>query len=176
MKVQSNYLGLEKAAGSKPEVGLDLVVPFTTPSLTQVALDAANRLGTGLDAHIRLIKVQVVPFPMDLDRSPVALEFIRRQLGSLRSRLTPEPQIRLAREFETGLTGVLKRGSIVILGHRQRAVLGRLWPTREEKLAASLRGAGYRVILVGQSPRHSVSAISTETVGTETADTEVRHA
>jgi len=59
---------------------LDLVVPFTTPQLTQSALNAANRLGAGLNAEVRLLKVQIVPYPLDLTDSPVPEEFLERQM------------------------------------------------------------------------------------------------
>jgi len=51
------------------------VVPFTTPELTRVALDAANQMGSGLRAAVRLIRIQIVPFPMELDQSPVTSNF-----------------------------------------------------------------------------------------------------
>ena len=128
------------------QVRLDLVVPFTTPKLTQAALDSANRMGTGLDARIRLVKVQVVPFPMELNQSPVVLAFIEEQLRHFHSELPADPEIRMARDMEPGLLGTLKRDSVVVLGYRKRA-----WRTREERLAVHLRRAGYHVVLV---PEH----------------------
>jgi hypothetical protein len=127
------------------EAELDLVVPFTTPELTRVALDAANRMGAGLNATLRLVKVQVVPFPMDPDQSPVYLDFLKNQLAQFRSDLPVAGEIRLAREFEPGLLGTLGRDSVVILATRRR-----LWRTHNERLAASLRRAGHKVVLVTQ--------------------------
>jgi hypothetical protein len=131
---------------SPREKGLDLVVPFTTPRLTQVAVDSANRMGAGLDATIRLVKVQVVPFPMDLNQSPVMLDFLNEQLRHFRSELPAEPEIRLAREMEPGLFGTLKRDSVVVVAYRKRA-----WQTREERLAAHLWRAGYHAVLVPEA-------------------------
>jgi hypothetical protein len=127
---------------------LDLVVPYTTPELTQTALRAANRLGAGLDSAIRLVKVQVVPFPLDLRHSPVPLEFLEAQLKSLcgeaaGSGLTSE--IRFAREVGQGLRGALRYKSMVVLASKKRP-----WRTRTERLADSLRHAGYTVIMVEQ--------------------------
>ena len=34
------------------------------PGLTRAALDAASRMGAGLNPTIRLIRVQVVPYPL----------------------------------------------------------------------------------------------------------------
>jgi len=124
---------------------LDLVVPFTTPDLTRAALDAANRMGAGLNATLRLVKVQVVPFPMDLSQSPVYIDFLKDQMAQFRSGLPVAGEIRLAREFEAGLVGTLGHDSVVILASRKRP-----WRTSNERLAATLRRDGYKVVLVTQ--------------------------
>jgi hypothetical protein len=54
---ENKQFGLEAIEQADYEAELDLVVPFTTPDLTRVALDAANRLGAGLHATLRLVKV-----------------------------------------------------------------------------------------------------------------------
>jgi hypothetical protein len=132
------------------EAELDLVVPFTTPELTRVALDAANRMGGGLNATLRLVKVQVVPFPLDLDQSPVYIDFLKDQLTHFQSELPVAGEIRLAREFEAGLLGTLGRDSVVILAAPKRP-----WRTRNERLAASLRRAGHKVVLVTQGAKNA---------------------
>jgi hypothetical protein len=129
------------------ETQLDLVVPFTTPELTRAAVAAASRMAAGLNAAIRLIKIQCVPFPMEPDQSPVFLDFLRQQMESFRSPLPLTSEIRLAREFEQGLSGALHPNSIVVLSFRQRP-----WRTRNERLASALRKAGRRVILLPASP------------------------
>jgi hypothetical protein len=138
MKQQSLQAEIQPVQGTAP---LDLVVPFTTPELTRAALKAAERLGLGLHGAIRLLKVQVVPFP--LQQSPVHLGFLKQQLESFHSELPMSAHIVLAREFEPDLIRSLRPGSIVILASKRR-----LWRTRNESLAASLRRAGHRVILV----------------------------
>ena len=127
------------------EAELDLVVPFTTPELTRTALEAANRMGPGLNATLRLIKVQVVPFPLDLNQSPVYIEFPKDQMAQFQSDLPVAGEIRLAREFEAGLLGTLGRESVVILATPKRP-----WRTHNERLAATLRRTGHKVILVTQ--------------------------
>lgn len=122
---------------------LDLVVPFTTPELTRAALDAASRMGAGLNATVRLVKIQVVPYPLQLDQSPVYIDFLKDQLAHLRSDLPVDREIRLTRDFEDGLEGVLGDDSVVILAARKRP-----WTTRNERLASALRRAGHKVILV----------------------------
>jgi uncharacterized protein YlaN (UPF0358 family) len=122
---------------------LDLVVPFTTPELTRVALDAASRMSAGLNAVIRLIRVQVVPYPLPPDQSPVYIEFLKEQMAALRSDLPVAREIRLARSFEDGLRGTLAGESVVILAAPKRP-----WKTRYERLAVALRRAGHVVVLV----------------------------
>ena len=122
---------------------LDLVVPFTTPELTRSAVEAADRMGAGLNAAIRLVKVQVVPFPMDLSQSPVYIDFLKEQLSQFKTELPAAGEIRLSREFEPGLEGTLTGDSLVILATKKRP-----WRTRTERLAASLRHSGHNVILI----------------------------
>jgi hypothetical protein len=145
MKVQK-HAEFEVVEQTQCDGGLDLVVPFTTPVLTQSALDAANRMGAGLNASIRLVKVQVVPFPMDLNQSPVAIDFVREQLQHFRSELDTEPEIRLARDQAPGLVGTLKPNSVVVIAYRKRP-----WRTREERLAERLWNAGYHAVLTGEA-------------------------
>jgi hypothetical protein len=132
------------------EAELDLVVPLTTPELTRIALAAANRMGSGLRAAVRLVRIQIVPFPLELDQSPVYIEFLKRQLEQLHSTLPSTAEIRLAREFEPGLMGTLNSESVVVL-----ATPKRLWRTRTERLAASVRRAGHKVILISKQERQN---------------------
>ena len=127
------------------EAELDLVVPVITPELTRAALDAANRMGGGLNATVRLVKIQVVPFPLGLEQSPVYLDFLKEQLAQFHSDLPVTGEIRLAREFEAGLLGSLGRDSVVILATPKRP-----WRTRNQRLAATLRRAGHKVILMNE--------------------------
>jgi hypothetical protein len=127
------------------EAELDLVVPFTTPELTRAALNAANRMGGGLNATLRLVKVQVVPFPLDLAQSPVYIDFLKQQLAQFHSDLPVTGEIRLAREFDAGLLGTLGRDSVVILATPKRP-----WKTRNQRLAVTLRRAGHKVILMNE--------------------------
>ena len=125
---------------------LDLVVPFTTPRLTEVALRAASRLGGELGSAVRVVRVQVVPFPLDLRYSPVPVEFLEEQMEHLCGEVLSVPhsaEIRLAREFEAGLRGTLRFRSMIVLATKKRP-----WRTRTERLADSLRAAGYTVVMV----------------------------
>ena len=150
MTEKKGQLGLGVIEQVQHEAELDLVVPFTTPELTRAALVAANRMGTGLNATVRLVKVQVVPFPLDLNQSPVYIEFLKDQMAQFRSDLPIAGEIRLAREFEAGLLTTLGHESVVILATPKRP-----WRTRNEHLAASLRRAGHKVVLVTQGVKNA---------------------
>ena len=79
------------------------MVPFTTPDLTRAAMDAANRMGAGLNPALRLVKVQVVPYPLDLNQPPVYIDFLKDQLAQFHRSFRMTGEVRLAREFEAGL-------------------------------------------------------------------------
>jgi len=148
---QNNQAVIDTPQAEQQEARLDLVIPFTTPELTMAAVNAANRLGEGLHAGIRLLKIQVVPWPVDLSQSPVPADFLKDQLLRFPSALPMKREIRFAREFEPGLRGALNEHSLVILATRKRP-----WHTRTEHLAAQLRRDGYNVVIVPDiaSPNH----------------------
>jgi hypothetical protein len=144
-KLQAAY-DLSRAA--ERYAGLDIVVPVTTPVLTRAAVQAASQLAAGLDSDIRLLKVQVVPFPRELDQSPVSLDFLERQLKCYGPGIETKNEVFLAREFEAGLAAALNEDSLVLLAAPRRP-----WRTRNERLAAHLRRAGYIVLLVSSNGR-----------------------
>lgn len=127
---------------------LDLVIPFTTPELTRAAVKAANRMGVGLNAALRLVRVQVVPFELDLSRPPVFIDFLKEQLAGFESALPLAGEVRLARDFEEGIKGTLRPDSVVILAMKRRPRI-RMWTTGTELLSRSLRRSGYRTVMVG---------------------------
>ena len=144
---RTSFTTVEQTRGTAE---LDLVVPFTTPELTRAALNAANRMGAGLHAALRLVKVQVVPYPLELNQSPVYVDFLKRQLEQFESPLPAAGEVRLARDFEAGLVGTLDGDSVVILATRKRP-----WRTRTERLAASLRKVGHKVVMVAGETKHA---------------------
>lgn len=150
---KTRSLTFENAPRTVEAAPLDIVVPWTTPRLTAAALKAANRLGAGLESVVRIVKVQVVPFPLDLRFSPVPVEFLAAQLthfGEEFSCLPFSTEIRLAREFEGGLRGGLRSGSLILL-----ATLKRPWRTRSERLARLLRAWGHTVAMVHEDEKNA---------------------
>jgi hypothetical protein len=145
---QTLHSTFEAGRQIKPGAQLDLVVPFTTPRLTEAALRAASRLGEGLDSAVRVVRVQVVPFPLDLNHSPVPVAFLEAQLHSLCGEAPSE--ICFAREFEQGLRSVLRYRSLVVLASKKRP-----WRTRTQKIAESLKKSGYTVVMVEEEPQNA---------------------
>jgi hypothetical protein len=129
---------------------LDLVVPVTTPELTRASIRAAERLASGIWAQIRLLKIQLVPFPLQITAPPVSVEFLCAQLLRYVSSLPLRREVKLAREFQPALRRALRIDSVVLIGSKRRR-----WRTRNERLAADLHRAGYAVILTFEGDQHA---------------------
>jgi hypothetical protein len=122
---------------------LDIAVAFTSVKSTLAALREAGTLAHSLGARIQLVVPQVVLYPLPLESPPVLVEFNENRFRVMvnQSSVETSVQIYLCRDrFET-LAGVLKRGSIVILGGHKR-----WWPTKDQLLAWRLQRAGYEVL------------------------------
>lgn len=124
---------------------LDLVVPFTTPALTRAAIAAAERLSSGLSGHIRLLRIEVIPFPEDVRHPALRVDFVRKQLATFRSALPMRAEVVLSREYDSQLENRLTPESVVVLASRFH-----YWPSRSWRLARRLRRAGHSVVLVRQ--------------------------
>jgi hypothetical protein len=125
---------------------LDIVVPILSPVSAGVAFAAAARLGAGLDSTIRLLKIQVVPFPLQISEPPVVDGFLVSQLTELEVDVRDSNvhrEILYTREFDVCLRNTITKRSLVVLASRRG-----FWRTREERLADALIRDGYSVILV----------------------------
>ena len=140
---QQRQIGFEVLQPAQEQAALELVIPFTTPRLTRAALDAANRMGSGLHAAIRVLQVQVVPYPLQIEQSPVVIDFLKTRLEKLQSALPVHAEILLTRDFEPALESALNQHSIVVLASPARP-----WRTRTERLADRLRRDGHTVVMV----------------------------
>lgn len=139
-KTYAPKLPLQSRTGSP---GLDIVVPFTTRLLTRAALTAAGRLTAGLLPLIRMVRTQVVPFPLQLESAPVSTAVLRQQFVPLAEEFGAHLQICFARDTREGLMHTLATDSVVIIAARRRW----WWKSREERLAMWLRKRGRNVVL-----------------------------
>ena len=128
-----------------PDSGLSVFVVLTSIDRTLKALEKASELARPVGAHVAVIAVQVVPFPLPLDRPPIPMEFIVRRFEE-KARVLQEVisvSAYLCRDPMMVFESILNADCVVVMGIRKR-----WWPTRDEKLARRLRRAGYEVILV----------------------------
>jgi hypothetical protein len=123
---------------------LDIVVPYTTAELTRLALMKAAELSLEVPSRIRIIRVQRVPFPLQLQDPPVAVGVLREQTEKVaRGLRAAEIDIILARDAEeTLLKAVTPNSIIVIAGYKRR------WPTHEERLKKFFEHNGCRVAMI----------------------------
>lgn len=133
--------------GERKQQGLSISVVFTNERATLAALKRAAELASELDARIRIVVPQVVPYLLPIDRPHVDPEFRVRRFLDLSVKVVPdfEIDVRLCRDPWVGLTQALRPESIVIIGGRQRRL------TRESRLMRRLALADFDVVFVPQS-------------------------
>ena len=124
---------------------IELNVIFTQVPGTLRALEEAATLAKDLDARVRLLAPQVVPYPLPLNCPPVLREFSESRFLAMACAQSVETdvQIYLCRDAEELLLEKLSPHSIVIIGSRKH-----WWPTRETRLARKLRRKGHYVCLM----------------------------
>ncbi len=125
---------------------LRVFVPYSSAELTKLALAEAARLTKNLAAEITLFTVQIVPFPLPLDRPDVSPRFLERKLAQAICSAGVEADIRIAmaRDPDLGYEKILTPHSLVVMATRRR-----WWPTDETKLARALARSGHSVALLG---------------------------
>src|SRR6202049_4773881 len=111
---------------------LCVTVIATTAEGATCALNEASRLARDLDAHITLLKIEVVPLRFPLDKPPVSLDFTIKQLCSLVLRSSAREKdmtIRtcLCRDRDACLRSALRRRALIVIGGRRP-----WWISREE--------------------------------------------
>src|SRR6266704_3412641 len=92
-----------------------LVIPYTTPELTRAALRHSG-VCSDLDVHVRLVDIQVVPFPCPLDEPPINKEFSEHRLRELlkESQLPGQATVLYTRDWLEAFKKVLEPGSLII--------------------------------------------------------------
>jgi hypothetical protein len=131
----------------KPKPGraphLNVSVVFTSVEATLGALREAGVLATGLSGQIVLLVPQAVPFPLPLTSPPVLVDWSERRFRVLAASSPVETAVRIyyCRDRTETLLSVLNPHSLVVVGGPKR-----WWPTGEQRLVRTLRGAGHEVI------------------------------
>lgn len=127
---------------------LNVTVIATTQKGTTAALNEAWKLAKDLNAHITLLKMEVVPARFPLEKPPVSLGCTTRQQCSLvlqSSAREHDVTVRscLCRDRDLSLRRMLRRRALVVIGGRRH-----WWLSREERLEKILRGMGHHVIFI----------------------------
>jgi hypothetical protein len=127
--------------------GFEVGVLFSSASETLRALKMAQSMAAELDARISLIYVQVVPYPLPLDRPPVDVEILSQRLRSVadQARMTIEIQIFFGRDVLETLHAALGPETVLIAGHKHPG-----WFSSEQKLIKRLLKQGHSVLLAEQ--------------------------
>jgi hypothetical protein len=129
----------------RPTFEPSVYVVFTSTGPTLKALEKANELAKPLGAHIYVVAMQAVPYPLPLDMHPNPFEFIIRRFEEAVGQSPGKARIfaYLCRDLLQAFKQILYRDFPVVIGIRKK-----LWPSRDKRLARKLRRAGYKVILV----------------------------
>jgi hypothetical protein len=122
---------------------LELTVLFTGLPSTLQALSKATALARDLDARIRLVVPQIVPYPLDLDKPPVLLAFQEGRFQELAAAQAIETRVEifLCRDVEVLLEEILPEHSTVLIGGRKT-----WWPTAQTRLARRLHRLGHQIV------------------------------
>src|SRR5260370_25312902 len=141
-----NFL-ISAPASRETSTRLNINVLFTSVHPTLAALKEAGRLANLLAAHITLVVLQIVPYPLSLTSPPVSPDWNERRFRVIASESPVETMIPLYLCLDRlyTLASVLAPGSLVVIGGRQHW----WWPTAEKALARTLRRAGHQVIFTG---------------------------
>ena len=135
-------------SGRGPRLNVNVI--FTSLKGTRAALQAAEKLACDLGARVTVLAAQVVPYPLPLERPPIAIEFTQQALLRIVSEEEVEIaiEVRLCRDREETIREALAPESVVVVGGRRR-----WWPVRERMLAWRLRRDGHHVIYADSSDK-----------------------
>jgi hypothetical protein len=136
---------VKESTSAPAEAGLlDIVVPYTTPRLTRLALKRAEELALELPSRIRVVRMLAVPYPLDLQHPTVSLDLLREQTRQVaRGVKGAEIVLFLTRDPKVTLLKNLRPGSIVVIASKKR-----WWRTGQERLERICARQGHQVALV----------------------------
>jgi hypothetical protein len=139
----SEALGLTDSAQDTDSA--EIVVLHTGPELTPRALLAAANLTKGLNFHLVLIAVHIVPYPLQLAPLAIMEQHLSAELEKVaaESHLPVTGRIAFARDLSEAFRQCVRPESLVVIATRKR-----WWRTRPERWARELAGHGFRTALV----------------------------
>jgi hypothetical protein len=131
------------ATGADGDSKLEVFVLFTNPTATLTALSMADRLTRELGCRLRLLMPYEVPCTLPLTERAIPAGLLEDQLDAL-APMSPadiSAHVLLCRDKLRTLRLLLKPHSLLLIGGRKR-----WWPTKEERLARTLKKDGHEVI------------------------------
>lgn len=122
---------------------LAVTVLHTSNRSTLRAVQEIVRLTHGLNPNIRLLVLQVVPYPLSIEKPDVALEFIGESLVELLLPIGLEihVDIRVGRDRAAMLESAFTRQSMIVVGSGRR-----WWGGADARVIKLLRRLGHQVI------------------------------
>jgi hypothetical protein len=128
-----------------PEAGLSVFVVFPSMNWALRAMEKAREMAVPLGARIVVVALQVVPYPLPLDKPPIPIDFLIRRFQEKAGEFSGRTRVAvyLCRDPLAALKSIVSPERPIVIGIKKR-----LWPTRNERLARKLRHAGYSITLV----------------------------
>jgi hypothetical protein len=128
------------------QAALELIVIHTNISDTLHALKTAAQLAQDLSARIRLLVLEIVPYPLPLHHPDVSLPYTQRRFRTLAEDVAIETivDIHLVRDPQKALDSILEPHSVIVMGAKRS-----WWPTANRRTAKRLERAGHQVIYAG---------------------------
>jgi len=125
------------------QAALELIVIHTNISATLHALKTAAHLAQDLSARIRLLVLEIVPYPLPLHQPDVSLPHTRRRFRTLAENATIETtvDIHLVRDPQKALDSILEPHSVIVMRAKRS-----WWPTAHGRVAKRLERAGHQVV------------------------------
>jgi hypothetical protein len=130
-----------------PARAFDVIILFNGVPATRAAVRLAAEMTKGLAARLRLVCIEIVPYPLPLDSAARGAAFLEGQLHACldaswleEGEMTATAELVYCRDPWDGLRLKLAPGSVVVIAKRG------WWPRREDRLARHLRRTGHHVV------------------------------
>ena len=123
----------------------EIVVLHTGRTLTPAAIEAAAKLTEGLNFHLVVIAVHILPYPLQLTAVQAMKDHLETELAQVTagSSMPVAARIVFARDLSEAFRQSVQPESLVLIGSRPG-----WWPTRARKWARELADNGFRTAVI----------------------------
>ena len=128
--------------GGRPD-RLDIVVPFTTHSLTQRALTEADRIGGAAGHRIRIVRVHEIPIQLSIDSAAIPVECLRGELLTFAAEHDIHGELMLTRDRNRSWADLVDDNRVLVIASEKRP-----WRTPEERFARRMARMGHKVMVI----------------------------